>query len=181
MIITIVLSMILTPFVLKSIKQIANRLSKEAEQLRERAVVGTSYHEHIIICGYGPVGKKLAQKFREKQLLYVILDHNVKVVDKAIAEGEEAIFLANAAQKMVLEHFNLNDAVAIIVTVENSIQMQLICENIVSLNRNVHSIVKVVNSAEKDIIEGLGIKHVLNGKELVADRLTEEALACRLG
>jgi CPA2 family monovalent cation:H+ antiporter-2 len=180
MIITIVLSMILTPFVLKSIKQIANRLSKEPEELRERALVGSSYHEHIIICGYGPVGKKLAQKFREKQLLYVILDHNVKVVDKGIAEGEEAIFLANAAQKMVLDHFNINDSVAVIVTVENTIQMQLICENIVSFNKDVHSIVKVVNSAEKDIIEGLGINHVLNGKELVADRLAEEALVCRI-
>jgi CPA2 family monovalent cation:H+ antiporter-2 len=180
MIITIVLSMILTPFVLKSMKQIVKRLIQEPEELRERAMVGGSYHEHVIICGYGPVGKKLAQKFREKQLLYVILDHDVKVVDKAIAEGEEAIFLANAAQKMVLDHFNINDSVAIIVTVENTIQMQLICENIVSFNKDVHSIVKVVNSAEKEIIEGLGINHVLNGKELVADKLAEEALACRI-
>ena len=180
MIITIVLSMILTPFVLKSIKKLANILSKEPELLRERALIGDTYREHVIICGYGPVGKKLAQKFREKQLLYVILDHNVKVVDQAIADGEEAIFLANAAQKMVLEHFNINDSVAIIVTIENSIQMQLICENIVTFDKKVHSIVKVVNSAEKDVIDGLGINHVLNGKELVADRLAEEALACRL-
>lgn len=180
MIITIVLSMILTPFVLKSIKKLTNMLSKEPEILRERALIGATYHEHVIICGYGPVGKKLAKMFREKQLLYVILDHSVKVVDKAIEEGEEAIFLANAAQKMVLEHFNINDSVAIIVTIENSIQMQLICENIVTFDKKVHSIVKVVNSAEKDVIEGLGINHVLNGKELVADRLAEEALACRL-
>jgi len=180
MIITIVLSMILTPFVLKSIKKLTNMLSKEPEILRERALIGATYYNHVIICGYGPVGKKLAKMFREKQLLYVILDHSVKVVDKAIEEGEEAIFLANAAQKMVLDHFNINDSIAIIVTIENSIQMQLICENIVTFNKNVHSIVKVVSSAEKDVIEGLGINHVLNGKELVADRLAEEALACRL-
>ena len=180
MIITIVLSMILTPFVLKSIKKLTNMLSKEPEILRERALIGATYHNHVIICGYGPVGKKLAKTFREKQLLYVILDHSVKVVDQAIEEGEEAIFLANAAQKMVLEHFNINDSVAIIVTIENSIQMQLICENIVTFDKKVHSIVKVVNSAEENVIEGLGINHVLNGKELVADRLAEEALACRL-
>jgi len=167
-------------FVLKSIKKLTNMFSKEPEILRERALIGATYHNHVIICGYGPVGKKLAKMFREKQLLYVILEHSVKVVDKAIEEGEEAIFLANAAQKMVLDHFNINDSVAIIVTIENSIQMQLICENIVTFDKKVHSIVKVVNSAEKDAIEGLGINHVLNGKELVADRLAEEALACRL-
>ena len=180
MIITIVLSMILTPFILKNIKSIADLMFKEPEVLRERALVGATYTNHVIICGYGSVGKRLAQKFKDKNLLYFILEHNVKVVDKAIEEGEEAIFLANAAQKMVLEHFNLNEAIAIIVTIENAVQMQLICENIVTFGKDVHSIVKVVNSAEKDIIEGLGINHVLNGKELVADRLAEEALACRL-
>jgi len=180
MIITIVLSMILTPFILKNIKSIADLMFKEPEVLRERALVGGTYTNHVIICGYGPVGKRLAQKFKDKNLLYLILEHNVKVVDKAIEEGEEAIFLANAAQKMVLEHFNLNEAIAIIVTIENAVQMQLICENIVTFGKDVHSIVKVVNSAERDIIEGLGINHVLNGKELLADRLAEEALACRL-
>jgi len=180
MIITIVLSMILTPFVLKNLTRIANRFTKEPELLRERAMIGATYHNHVIICGYGPVGQILAKKFREKQLLYIILDNNVKLVDKAIKEGEEAIFLANTAQKMVLEHFNINDSIAIIVTVENPVQMQLICENIVTFGPKVHSIVKVVNSAEKDIIEGLGVNHVLNGKGIVADRLAEEALACRL-
>ena len=181
MIITIVLSMLLTPFILKSLNKIANRFTKEPELLRERALIGATYHNHVIICGYGPVGQMLAKKFREKQLLYIILDNNIKLVDKAIEEGEEAIFLANAAQKMVLEHFNINDSIAIIVTVENPVRMQLICENIVTFGPKVHSIVKVVNSAEKDIIEGLGVNHVLNGKDIVADRLAEEALACRLG
>ena len=180
MIIVIVLSMILTPFVLKNIKRIANIFIKEPHLLRERALRGTNYHNHVIICGYGPVGRKLARKFREKQMLYVILENNVKVVDEAIAHGEEAIFLANAAQKMVLEHFNVNDSTAIIVTVENAIQMQLICENIVTFDKNVHSIVKVANGIEKEIIEEIGVNHVLNGKELLAERLATEALACRV-
>lgn len=180
MIITIVLSMILTPFVLRNISMLANLLFKEPVALRERALTGERYTNHIIICGYGPVGKKLAKKFREQQLLYVILEHNVKVVDKAISEGEEAIFLANATQKMVLEHFNVDESIAIIVTTENAIQIQLICENIVTFGTQVNSIVKVVNPQEKEIIESLGINHVLNGKELIADRLFQEALACRL-
>ncbi|MEA1879021.1 MAG: cation:proton antiporter [Campylobacterota bacterium] len=180
MIITIVLSMIITPFILRNISMLASLFFKEPVELRERALTGERYSNHILICGYGPVGKKLAEKFKEQQLLYVILEHNVKVVDKAIAEGEEAIFLANAAQKMVLEHFNVDESIAIIVTIENTIQMQLICENIVTFDRQVNSIVKVVNSSEKEIIENLGINHVLNGKELIADRLLQEALECRL-
>ena len=180
MIITIVLSMILTPFVLKNIKKIADKLTKEPTRLRDRALISDTYNNHIIVCGYGPIGEKLVKKFREKNLLYVILEHDVKIVDKEIAKGEEAIYFANAAQKMVLSHFNVNDCAAIIVTIENEIQRQLICENIASFNPDINSIVKVNNSTEEELISSLGIKHIINGRNTIADLLAEEALACRL-
>jgi CPA2 family monovalent cation:H+ antiporter-2 len=180
MIITIVISMIITPFVLKNIKKLADIFIKEPDTLRERALVGGTYKDHIIVCGYGPIGKKLVKKFKEKNLLYVILEHDVKIVDTEIAKGEEAIYFANAAQKMVLSHFNINHCTAIIVTIENEIQKQLICENIVSFNPEVNSVAKVNNSAEEEVIASLGIKHIINGREIVADMLAEEALACHL-
>ena len=180
MIITIILSMIITPFVLKNIKGFADVLSKEPDGLRDRALIGGTYNDHIIVCGYGPVGQKLVKKFRERNVLYIILEHDIKIVDAEIAKGEEAIYLANAAQKMVLSHFNVNNCTAIIVTIENEIQRQLICENIGSFNPEIHSIVKVNNSAEEEVISGLGIKHIVNGREIVADMLAEEALVCHL-
>ena len=180
MTITIVLSMILTPFMLKNIKFIADKLFIEPDLLSDIGVRGSRYNNHIIICGYGVVGKKLARKLREKQILYVILEHDIKIVDKAILEGEESIFIANAGRKIVLEHFDIDKSIAIIVTIENAIQMQLICENIVSFGRGIHSIVKVANSTEAEIMTKLGIIHVLNGKELIADNLSIEALSCRI-
>ncbi len=180
MIITIVLSMILTPFVLKNIKKLADMLHKQPEGLRERALLSGTYKDHIIICGYGPVGQKLVKKFKERKLLYVVLEHDVKVVDKVLAEGEEAIYFANAAQQMVLSHFNVNECTAIIVTIENEIQRQLICENIVSFNPDINSIVKVNNSVEEEVFTSMGIKHIINSRDTIVDMLAEEALACHL-
>ncbi len=180
MIITVILSMILTPFVLKNIKKLADVLTKEPVALRDRALLGDTYQDHIIVCGYGPVGQKLVKIFKERNLLYIILEHDVKIVDNEIKKGEEAIYLANAAQKMVLSHFNVNGCTAIIVTIENEIQRQLICENIASFNPEINSIVKVNNSAEEELISSLGIKHIINGRDTIADMLAEEALACHL-
>ncbi len=180
MIIAIVVSMILTPFILKNIKILADIFMKEPDALRDRALIGDTYHDHIIVCGYGPVGQKLVKTFRERGLLYIILEHDVKIVDAEIAKGEEDIFFANAAQKMVLSHFNVNESTAIIVTIENEIQRQLICENIASFNPEINSIVKVNNSAEEEVVSSLGIKHIINSRELIADMLAEEALACHL-
>lgn len=99
MIVTIVLSMISTPFILKNIKYLANLFFKEPVDLRERALVSTGFKEHIIVCGYGAVGKQLVERLKLTNTMYVILEHDVKLVDEAIAKGEESIFLANAARK----------------------------------------------------------------------------------
>lgn len=180
MIITVVFSMIVTPFVLNNIKKIADILHKEPVTLRDRALESGTYENHIIVCGYGPIGEKLVKTFKERNLLYVILEHDVKIVDDVIAKGEEAIYFANAAQKMVLDHFNVKGCSAIIVTIENEIQRQLICENIASFNSEINSIVKVNNSAESELISSLGIKHIINGRDIIADILAEEALTCHL-
>jgi CPA2 family monovalent cation:H+ antiporter-2 len=181
LIITVVLSMILTPFILKHLKKIADTLTKEADTLRERAmIVGGTYQDHIIVCGYGPLGQKLVKTFKERHLLYVILEHDIKVVDAVLAKGEEAIFFANAAQKRVLKHFNISCCSSVIVTIENEIQKQLICENIASFGPHINSVVTVMNSAEEQTIASLGVSHVVNARDIVADKMAEEVLACHL-
>lgn len=180
LIITVVLSMIVTPFVLKNIKSIADNLIKEPNTLRERAIVGGTYKDHIIVCGYGPLGQRLVKSFRERNLLYIILEHDIKVVDALIAKGEESIFLANAAQKMVLEHFNVDQCCAIVVTIDNEIQKRLICENIASFGPHINSVVKVTNDTEEAMISNLGIKHVVNARDIVAEILEQEVLECRI-
>ncbi len=171
MIVTIVLSMILTPFILKNVKSFAYLLFREPTQLRERALVSTGFKNHIIVCGYGPVGKRLVKRFRENNILYVILEHDVKLVDTAIEKGESNIFLANAAQKSVLEHFNIKESLAIFAAINNPHQLRLICENIDSFGEDVNSVVTVKNNSQEESIADLNITHVINRRKTITDIL----------
>jgi CPA2 family monovalent cation:H+ antiporter-2 len=179
MIVTIVLSMILTPFILKNVKFLANLFFKEPTKLRERALVSTGYKEHIILCGYGPVGKMLSKKFKANNILYVILEHDVKLVDEAIAKGEENIYLANAAQKSILEHFGIKDSMAVVTAVSNAHQLRLICENIDSFGENINSVVTVKNQSQEESIADLNIKHVINRRKTIVDLLANEICSYR--
>ncbi|MCK4442040.1 MAG: cation:proton antiporter, partial [Sulfurovaceae bacterium] len=180
MIMTVVLSMVLTPFILNNIKYIANIMFKEPTQLRDRAIESTGFKNHIIVCGYGPIGKKIAKKLKEKNILYLILEHDIKLVDEAIENGEKSIFLANAAQRGVLEHFAVRDSIAVIVGISNQHQIRLICENINSFNANINTIVKVRNSSERDILSDLNITTIINSRDMVSDILVQRALKCEL-
>lgn len=180
LIVTIILSMILTPFVLHNIKGLADRFISEPETLRERAIVSREYEDHVIVCGYGPIGQKVVSSLKERNILYLILEHDVKVVDAVISSGEEAIFLANAAQKRVLSHFNVEKSAAIVVTIENELQRRLICENIASFSHHVKSIVKVNNEEEEKVYNEMGITTVINARDTIANLLSQEVIVCHL-
>lgn len=180
LVITVIISMIIAPFVMKNIKGITDFFSPEPTSLRQRAFREDSFSGHIIICGYGPLGRKLASNFKEMGLSYIILEHDITLVDKAIASGEEMIFFANAAQKTVLEHFNVAESVAVVVAIINEKQKRLICENITSFDANINSVVTVSNDEEEKIIRELGINHIVNDREIISQMLTQKALTCSL-
>jgi len=176
LIMSVVLSMILTPFILNNIKTLADILFKEPEKLRERALKSVGYRDHVIVCGYGAIGKKLVKKLKKRNILYVILEHDIKLVDNAIKNGEQSIFLANAAQKGVLEHFCIRNSRAVVVTIDNEHQMRLICENIDSFNLDIDTIVKVKNHSEAKVLEGLNIKHIIITQDIISDILVEKVV-----
>ncbi|MBN2768289.1 MAG: cation:proton antiporter [Campylobacterales bacterium] len=181
LVITVVLSMIITPFILKNIKRIADYAFIPPQNLqKEFELVGEQFKNHVIICGYGPVGQMVAKDLKEKNILYIILEHDAGLVQNAINEGESAVFLANASQKSVLEHFNVGDSLAVIVAIDNERQRWLICENIASFGSHINTIVKVNNRQEEAIIRSLGVKHIINGRMVIADMLAQRAITCSI-
>ncbi len=178
LIMMVVISMILTPFVLKHLKTIVDTLFHEPVFEMDK-LSSTGYNDHIIICGYGDLGQKLAHKFKKLHLNFIVLEHDIQLVEKGKKEGDP-IILANAAQKSVLEAVNIEDSLAIMVAINDAHKLRLICENIASFKGNINAIVKVRNASHEAIIKDLHINHVVNQSDKMAAILMEEAVKCRL-
>ena len=59
----------------------ARRLAKRVDQLRD----------HVIVCGYGRVGRRAATEFRDVDVPYVVLDHGVEALAFAKSRGDPHI------------------------------------------------------------------------------------------
>jgi voltage-gated potassium channel len=57
-----------------------------AERRRRRAI--EQLHDHYIICGYGRVGRRVAQEFRESGAKYVVLDFHADAIEFARERGD---------------------------------------------------------------------------------------------
>ncbi len=178
LIITVVFSMIITPFVLKNLKKIVDRLSPEPEIVYEK-IVSTGYKDHIIICGYGPLGQKISKHFKELGLCYIVLEHDISLVRLGKSKSEPVI-LANATQTRTLNAVNIKNAQAVIVAIDNAEKLRLTCDAISSTGANINTVVKVKNMSHQKIIEGFNIKHIVNESEEMAKILIKEVLNCEI-
>src|SRR5262245_43748727 len=66
-----------------------------AERRRERSI--EQLREHFIICGYGRVGRRIAEEFRAADVPYVVLDFHEDAV--AAAQEDGVLFLEGDATK----------------------------------------------------------------------------------
>jgi CPA2 family monovalent cation:H+ antiporter-2 len=177
LIITVVLSMIITPFVLKNLKTLADKFFKEPEL--EQVMMSTGFSNHIMIIGYGPLGEMVAKRLKKYGICYIIIEHEMDLVRKGEEAGEK-IYLANAMQRQTLEALGAKNSLAVIVTLENASKIRQVCEAVMALDPNINAIVKVRNESHKKIVEDFGIRHIIVASEEMAEIITREALTCEL-
>jgi len=177
LIITVVISMIITPFVLKNLKSLADKLFKEPDI--EFVMQSSGFSNHIIIIGYGPIGKMIARNLKKYGMCYIIIEHEMNLVKEGEEQGEK-IFLANAMQRQTLEALGVKESLAVIVALDNASKIRQICEAIMGIDKNINTIVKVRNESHKKIVEDFGIKHIIDASEEMANIITKVALTCEL-
>ncbi|RXJ89753.1 sodium:proton exchanger [Arcobacter sp. CECT 8983] len=180
LIVTIVISMILTPIVLKNLSSIATKLLPEDTlKLPETYNIDKDTRGHIVVLGFGHLGQEIAHNLREDGHTYVIIEHNLKYFEMGYRDNEPIIF-GNAAHKHILESVNIKDACAVIVAIDNPEKLHLICEVINDLTHNTKTIVKVTRFTEKQELESLHLEHIIVEDDVVARALVEETKECRI-
>ena len=179
LIVTIILSMILTPFVLRNISFLANLLAKENE-------VDHAYNErgklrdHVVVLGYGRLGRKICDKLEFRGVSYIAIESNIYNMKEAQKEAKAVIF-GNASKRSILESTNIVEASAIIVALDNSEKLYLVCDILKSMRLDIPIIIKVDKFIEKESLQKeFPHYQIVVGTEQVARGMVDSMLKCEL-
>jgi len=174
LIVVVILSMILTPFVLRNITPLTDRILSHHKEPAEFFLTKEELSKHIVLVGYGRLGRNIAKQLKKEGLLFVAVEQDIQTVKEAQKRDEPVIF-GNAGQKNILESVNIKEASAVIIAVDNSQKLHLICKTINDLTHSkVKTIVKVDNFVEEQDLSGLGLSHVIVGIENTALAMVEK-------
>lgn len=174
LIVMVAFSMVLTPFILKNIKFIADLLIKEAVA-PEHVISSSGLHDHIIVCGYGKLGQEVVYRLKKMDVKYLVIEHDINLVQLG-KERNEPVFFGNAAMKSILLQCGVKNCKSVIVAINNEKKLILICEILSSFKKPVNTVVRVADYEEKKLLKDLHINHIVNEGREVAKSLIKEAL-----
>jgi CPA2 family monovalent cation:H+ antiporter-2 len=178
LVLIVILSMVVTPFLIPKTKQIADFFIKDKSTIPE-VVDMAKRKDHVVVCGYGVVGKFVEQNLELYGVDYIIIDNNPKHVQRALDNGLEA-YLGDMSKRSIIEALHVENAAAVIVTLDNTQKKRLICEAILEQTKYVNLVVKIVSAEEREALKDLDINVIVDGKVEVARVLVERMMTCQL-
>ncbi|MDD2368285.1 MAG: NAD-binding protein, partial [Sulfuricurvum sp.] len=176
LVLAVVLSLLITPFILSNISKISAFFFREPGVVEDFSMLSTEKN-HILVCGYGIVGRFVVKALRAEGVSYIIIDNSYKHVQEAIAHGEKAYY-GDMSKTAILDKVHAADAASVIVTLDNLEKKRLVCEAVLDYAPKAKVVVKVVSLEEKRTLRDLPISVTVDGKREVAARLVSEALYC---
>lgn len=178
LVMAIVVSMIITPFVMSNIEKIMDIFFKEKMHERDLAPL-KQRRDHVIVCGYSQGGKYIVNELKEKGASPVVIDNNLKHVREAIGDHQET-FYGDMSKASILSALNVQEAAAVIVAIDNVEKKRLICEAISQKFDHVNLVVQVSNAREKELFSDLKISKIIVSQKEVAKLIVQNTLFCSI-
>jgi CPA2 family monovalent cation:H+ antiporter-2 len=178
LILVVIVSMLITPFMISKIDEVVIKLFKE-EPYDNDFVSLQERHNHIIVCGYSVVGKFVARDLELMGVEHIIIDNSLKHVKEALKDGKK-VYYGDMSKSSILSALHVENASAIIVTLDNFEKKYIICEALQKFSKDVRVVVKVISLEEKEALEALDIGTVIDSKKKIAHILVDEAKQCKI-
>lgn len=178
LVLTVIFSMIVTPFFITKINFIVSFLIHDKDVETDMSAL-KERENHVVVCGYSIIGRFVTAYLEELNLPYVVVDNSNKHVTQALHKGIEA-YLGDASKFSILKALHIEKAAAIIITLDNVEKKRVICEAVLQHSKNANVIVKVTSLEEKKKLSDLNITIIVDEKVEVAKVLVERMMTCQL-
>ncbi len=151
---------------------LAVRGRKQEEVVAEAARVAAARPAigHIILVGYGRVGKLIADRLTERQMPFTVIEDDAEKVEEA-QEAGLSVVRGNALEDKALRSAGIAEAHHLLIAVPEGFEGGAIHEHARHLNPKLEVIARAHSDAEVAHLETLGVRHIVMGERELAGRM----------
>ena len=177
-IVTVVASMILTPFLISNAERLARILTREKTEdgpIATEDVLG----EHVILCGFDVFGRAVSQRLDQADIKHVVVTDDTDDYVSA-RQADKSVVFGNAADRMLLERLNIRKAMSTIVTADGIDRIKEITTSISIIDPKLKVIAKVLSEEEQGELDEFNHEFVVDGNSHAASVLVERIRKSRI-
>lgn len=175
LIIAVVFSMIITPFIVKNIQSIVRFILRAKTNIQE-PISSAEVSGHIIVIGYGSLGQQVCKVLKAKGMLYMAIDNKRVFVNESQKKADPFV-LGNAKQRRILSSANIRSSAAVIITLEDDDETTSLIETIYSYAPMSRIVVSSRNDAS-NLLKDKRIRSFVHEHKEVASSMVLQALTC---
>lgn len=131
--------------------------------------------DHVVIAGGGRVGRYVAQVLQRMGLAFVIVELDFRRVEEAKAAGHSVIF-GDAAQPVVLEAAEVDEARLVLVTVPSVFTAQRVVDTVRLVNPSLHIVARAEGLEQMQTLHSHGVYEVVQPEFEAGLEMTRQAL-----
>ncbi len=119
-----------------------------------------SFRDHIVICGYGRVGKYIGRALDMAKVPYVVVDYNHTAVTELKQKGVFVVY-GDPADKEVLDYAQVDFARALVIAIPDRHTQEMIIGNAQTLNRRIRIICRTHHEEDQKWLKSLGVSLIV--------------------
>ncbi|WP_340265456.1 YbaL family putative K(+) efflux transporter [Sphingobium mellinum] len=160
-----IVSIFLNPLIFSTVVR-----SARPEEDEDALVPAPSRSGHVILVGYGRVGRMIANRLAERAIPFVVLEDDADRAGEAEAAGL-LVVRGNALEDRYLLAAGINEARRLVIAVPEGFEGGAIHEHARRLNPDLQVIARAHSDAEVAHLEELGVPHVVMGERELAAKM----------
>ncbi len=133
------------------------------------------FQGHVVLCGYGRVGKYIGRALELSGLPFVVVDYNSAAVASLKAKGIPVVY-GDPADKDVLDFAQVDFARALIIAIPDLHTQEMVIAHAQTLNRKIKIICRTHHEEDQKRLKSLGVDAIVQPEFEAAISIVERLL-----
>ncbi len=164
-----IITILLTPFAMSLNSFIYRRLSQRGWFARQmtgpadpewHVLQALELSRHAVICGYGDVGRRLAEVLERQKFSYLVIELDPTIISRLRARGIPCIY-GDASNPEILAHASLDRARVLICTIPDYVAEELTARNALKINPKLDIVARVHRDSDAALLKGIGVTELV--------------------
>jgi monovalent cation:H+ antiporter-2, CPA2 family len=157
------LTIILSPFLFKEETRILKKFKRFFENREKEKYIfaeNLSMQNHVVLCGFGRIGRRVMKNLNSNGIPFVIIDENKQEVESLKSKGFNAVY-GDATEIEILNFANVQTAKIIVIAVPDRFSQETIISHSIRLNNRIIIYGRAHENQDKKYLYAIGARYVL--------------------